>query len=101
MLDIEMREMMLQGIEDVIKYMESRYSYVELEDGILNLIYVRYKKAYKIIKEHKEDDSIIYISGGGRAYLDSYSDWDNPLLGKMWDVEKLYEKYVMKHPKTK
>lgn len=101
MLDLEKREMILQGIEAVIKDMENRYSFIELEGGILNLIYVRYKKAYEIIKEHKEDDSIIYISGGGRAYLDSYSDWDNPLLGKMWDVEKLYEKYVMKKPKTK
>lgn len=101
MLDLEKREMILQGIEAVIKDMENRYSFIELEGGILNLIYVRYKKAYKIIKEHKEDDSVIYIRGGIRAYLDSYSDWDNPLLGKMGDVEKLYDKYVMKHPKTK
>ena len=81
--------------------MENRYSLVELEGGVLNLIYVRYQKACKIIKEQKEDNSVIYITGGIRAYLDSYSDWDNPLLGKMGDVEKLYDKYVMKHPKTK
>ncbi|BAL83138.1 hypothetical protein SELR_14300 [Selenomonas ruminantium subsp. lactilytica TAM6421] len=101
MLDLEKREMILQEIEAVIKDMENRYSFIELEGGILNLIYVRYKKAYKIIKEHKEDDSVIYIRGGIRAYLDSYSDWDNPLLGKMGDGEKLYDKYIMKHPKTK
>lgn len=97
MLDLEKRKMILQGIEAVIKDMENRYSFIELEGGILNQIYVRYKKAYQIIKEHKEDDSIIYISGGIRAYLDSYSDWDNPLLGKMGGVEKLYDKYVIKH----
>ncbi|BAL83043.1 hypothetical protein SELR_13350 [Selenomonas ruminantium subsp. lactilytica TAM6421] len=101
MLELEKREIILQGIEAVIKDMENRYSFIELEGGSLNLIYVRYKKAYQIIKEHKEDDSVIYINGGIRAYLDSYSDWDNPLLGKMGDVEKLYDKYVMKHPKTK
>ena len=50
MLDLEKREMLLQGIEAVIKDMENRYSFIELEGGI---------------------------------------------------VEKLYEKYVMKKPKTK
>ena len=93
--------MLLQGIEAVIKDMENRYSFIELEGGILNLIYVRYKKAYEIIKEHKEDDSIIYIHGGMRAYLDSYSDWNNPLLGKMGNLEKLYDRHVIKHSKTK
>ena len=39
MLDLEKREMLLQGIEAVIKDMENRYSFIELEGGILNLIY--------------------------------------------------------------
>ena len=101
MLDLEKREMLLQGIEAVIKDMENRYSISELEDGVLKYIYNRYRKAYQFVEEHREDDSIIYIHGGMRAYLDSYSDWNNPLLGKMGNLEKLYDRYVIKHSKTK
>jgi hypothetical protein len=41
-------------------------------------------------------EKIIDIDGGVRAYLDSYSDWDNPLLSKMDYVEDLYSKYIRK-----
>ena len=76
--------------------MENRYSAIQLENGMLNLIYNRYKSAYKIIKEKNEEDKVIYINGGARAYLDAYSDWDNPLLVKMGNVEDMYRKYIMK-----
>ena len=88
------RKMMLEGISEVLRDMEERYSTVRLECGILNLIYIRYKNAFEIIKEKREKEKIIYISGGVRAYLDSYSDWDNPLLSKMGYVEDLYNKYI-------
>lgn len=88
------RKMMLEGISEVLRDMEERYSTVRLELGILNLIYIRYKNAFEIIKEKKEKEKIIYIYGGVRAYLDSYSDWDNPLLSKMGYVEDLYKKYI-------
>ncbi len=101
MLDLEKHKMILSSIEDVIKEMENRYTISELEDGVLKYIYNRYRKAYQFVEEHREDDSIIYIHGGMRAYLDSYSDWNNPLLGKMGNLEKLYDRYVIKHSKTK
>ena len=88
------RKMMLKGISEVLMDMEERYSTVRLECGILNLIYIRYKNAFEIIKEKREKEKIIYISGGVRAYLDSYSDWDNPLLSKMGYVEDLYNKCI-------
>lgn len=90
------RKMMLEGISEVLRDMEERYSTVRLERGILNLIYIRYKNAFEIIKEKKEKEKIIYIYGGVRAYLDSYSDWDNPLLSKMGYVEDLYSEYIRK-----
>ena len=90
------RKMMLDGISEVLRDMESRYSAVRLEGGMLNLIYIRYKKAYEIIKDKRENEKIIDIDGGVRAYLDSYSDWDNPLLSKMDYVEDLYSKYIRK-----
>ena len=43
MLDLEKREMLLQGIEAVIKEMENRYSISELEDGVLKYLYNRYR----------------------------------------------------------
>lgn len=88
------RKMMLEGISEVLRDMEERYSTVRLECGILNLIYIRYKNAFEIIKEKREKEKIIYISGGVRAYLDSYSDLDNPLLSKMGYVEDLYNKCI-------
>ena len=90
------RKIMLDGISEVLRDMEERYSTVRLESGILNLIYIRYKKAYEMIKEKRENEKIMYIYGGVRAYLDSYSDWDNPLLSKMGYVEDLYSEYIRK-----
>ena len=40
------RKIMLDGISEVLRDMEERYSTVRLESGMLNLIYIRYKKAY-------------------------------------------------------
>ncbi|MCR5438115.1 MAG: hypothetical protein K6F01_01460 [Selenomonas sp.] len=91
----EERKYILEGIVEVIKDMEARYPAIQLENGMLNLIYNRYKLAYKIIEEKKVEDKIIYINGGVRAYLDAYSDWDNPLLVKMGHVEDMYRKYIM------
>ena len=55
------RKIMLDGISEVLRDMEERYSTVRLESGILNLIYIRYKKAYEIIKEKRENEKIMYI----------------------------------------
>ena len=41
-----------------------------------------------ILKENK-DSKEINIIGGVRAYMDSYSDYENPLLGEMHNAEKL------------
>lgn len=96
MLSEKERQLLLKEIDDVIKDLENRYSVIQLETGMLNLIYTRYAKSYAVITAKKEAEEVVYINGSVRAYLDSYSDWDNPLLAKMGKVEELYRKYIMK-----
>ena len=45
------------------------------------MIYKRYKNALEILENDKNIKDI-NIVGGIRAYLDSYSDYENPLLGE-------------------
>lgn len=66
---------------------------------ILKLLIKRYEKLLVILNKESVNvnDVILYsIKGGGRAYLDSYSDYlDNPLLEKMSICEDIIEKIEM------
>ncbi|ERN53927.1 hypothetical protein M3689_17935 [Alkalihalophilus marmarensis] len=76
-----------EQIKVVIDLIEKDYAN-KINDGVLQLIYKRYKDALAIIENH-EDNSGIKIAGGVRAYLDSYNDYQNSLVEEMHKAEKI------------
>lgn len=55
---------------------------------MIEIIYRRYLNALDILEENK-DTKHIHIEGSVRAYLDAYSDFENPILGNMHNAENL------------
>ncbi|WP_163582824.1 hypothetical protein [Gracilibacillus saliphilus] len=82
-------ELCLQ-IKIVIDYIENNYQ-SEMKQGVISTILSRYKNALQILKDDKNKDQL-NIAGGVMAYLDSYSDYENPLLKEMHQAEELAEK---------
>ena len=76
----------------VINVLEKDYSN-EIKKDILQLIYKRYKNALKIIENNQSIDQV-NISGGVRAYMDSYNDYQNPLLEQLHKAEKLLKELI-------
>ncbi|UFT98804.1 hypothetical protein KO561_16645 [Radiobacillus kanasensis] len=83
---------LLTQIEIVIALLEKQ-CFIEIKSGVLQLIYERYKKAL-IALEKENSINNLNIAGGVRAYMDSYSDYNNPLLEEMHKAEKLYGKLI-------
>ena len=81
------RDKMLEQVNKVIILLDSR-----LRDDpnrpILNTLYYRYSKAKERLTNN-EDINKIMINGGCRAYLDTFSDYRNPLLFEMDKAEKM------------
>ncbi|MCT4648622.1 MAG: hypothetical protein N4A74_26780 [Carboxylicivirga sp.] len=78
----------------VIKFIEEKYQEDEMK-GVLGLIFKRYNNALKLIDNNMANKDNLNIQGGIRAYMDSYSDYDNPLLNKMHKAEKLVEELFL------
>lgn len=89
---MDIKRELLEQIEIVIKKLEIEYE-AEVNSGIMKLIYIRYMNALDILKNGK-DVNQINIIGGVRAYMDSYNDYNNPLLGELHKAEKLYKQLV-------
>lgn len=89
---MDIKRELLEQIETVIKKLEMEYE-GEINSGIMQLIYKRYMNALDILKNGK-DINQINIIGGVRAYMDSYNDYNNPLLGELHKAEKLYKQLV-------
>ncbi len=79
-------------IEVVINVIEENYA-VNQSIGVLVLNYKRYKNALELIENNKVSKETLNILGGTKAYLDSYSDYNNPLLNKMNIVEKMVKEF--------
>lgn len=79
------------SINKVIDILEWQYLN-QLNSGILELIYKRYKNA-KISLENN-DLKTLKIAGGVRAYLDSYSDYTCPLVMAMDEAETIYDEIL-------
>ena len=71
----------------VINLLNSTYIN-EIDSGLFQLLYKRYSDALEILEKDR-DVHQINIVGGVRAYLDHYTDYENPLLGEMHKAEKL------------
>lgn len=84
---MDIKRELLEQIEIVINKLEMEYE-DEIKNGVMQLIYKRYMNALDILKNDK-DISQINIIGGVRAYMDSYNDYNNPLLGELHKAEKL------------
>ncbi|WP_226669725.1 hypothetical protein [Metabacillus litoralis] len=89
---MDKKKQLVEQIKVVIYNLEKDY-YEELNSGILKLIYTRYKNALDILENNKDIKGINFI-GGIRAYMDSYNDFQNPLLGEMHKAEKLNEELL-------
>ena len=84
---MDKKKQLIDQIKVVINNLENDYSN-EITSGVLQLIYIRYKKALDVM-ENNEDIREVNIIGGVRAYMDSYNDYLNPLLGELHKAEKL------------
>ncbi|WP_440970561.1 hypothetical protein ACSS6N_02580 [Peribacillus frigoritolerans] len=81
------KRQLIDQIKVVINNLEKVYCN-EITSGALQLIYIRYKNALDVM-ENNEDIREVNIIGGVRAYMDSYNDYQNPLLGELHKAEKL------------
>ena len=70
-----------EQIEGVINLLRYRLD-SDPNRPILLTLYERYNRAKEIISSHDEKEKIM-IKGGCMAYLDAFSDYDNPLLHEM------------------
>lgn len=84
---MDKKKALLEQIKIVINKLEIEYK-DEISSGIMQLIYKRYENALDILENNK-DIKQINIIGGVRAYMDSYSDYNNPILGQFHKAEKL------------
>ena len=84
---MDKKKQLIEQIKVVIIKFEEDYA-KDINSGVLQLICKRYKKALEIL-ENNEDIKGINILGGVRAYMDSYNDYQNPLLGELHKAEKI------------
>ena len=92
---MDKKKQLLEQLKIVINSLEKDYA-KDVNSGILELIYRRYRRALKIL-ENDRDIKEITIIGGVRAYLDSHSDYQNPLLEELHVAEKLSEELLGEH----
>ncbi|MEX6701059.1 hypothetical protein ABS315_15755 [Peribacillus frigoritolerans] len=85
------KKQLIDQIKVVINNLENDY-YNEITRGVLQLIYKRYKDALDVM-ENNEDIRELTIIGGVRAYMDSYNDYQNPLLGELHKAENLHKEF--------
>lgn len=78
-----------EQIKKVIIILETDKLKKNPEDGMLQLLYKRYSDAQKFLAEDKLDK--IWIKGGGRAYLDAFSDYRCLLVEELGKAESLLE----------
>jgi hypothetical protein len=91
---MDKKEQLKRQIITVINVLEKDYSNeIKKEKDILQLIYKRYKNALKTI-ENNQGINRVNISGGVKAYLDSYNDYQNPLLEQLHKAEKLLKELL-------
>lgn len=77
----------------VIVLLEQQYK--KDPSDMLKLIIKRYKRLLDILYLNEEFSSNDFvIKGSVRAYLDSRSDYDNPILEEMTNTEKMFQSII-------
>ncbi|HIG0362324.1 TPA: hypothetical protein ACX96Z_003999 [Clostridium sporogenes] len=89
---MDKKKKLLEQIKIVINKLEIEYK-DEICSDIMKLIYKRYKNALDILENNK-DMKQINIIGGVRAYMDSYNDYNNPILSDLHKAEKLNKELI-------
>lgn len=89
---MDKKEQLTRQVKMVINILEKEYSN-EIKKDIFQLIYKRYKKALEVMENNK-DLNTINIIGGVRAYMDSYNDYQNPLLKELHKAENLLKELL-------
>lgn len=86
------KELLTRQVKKVINILEREYSN-EIKKDIFQLLYRRYKNALEVLENNK-DLNKINIIGGVRAYMDSNSDYQNPLLTELYMAERLLKELL-------
>ncbi|KAJ0074034.1 MULTISPECIES: hypothetical protein [Bacillus] len=86
------KQELTKQIQTVINILEKEYSQ-EINQGVLELIYRRYKNAQRIMQAN-DDLQKVFIIGGVRAYLDSHNDYLNPFLDELHKAESLLKELL-------
>ncbi|MCY8698785.1 hypothetical protein MOD68_05470 [Bacillus spizizenii] len=86
------KEKLTIQVEKIISKLESDYN-SEINNGIYQLLYKRYKNALDILERNK-DIREINIIGGVRGYMDSFNDYENPLLEELYKAEKILKELL-------
>ncbi|MEK3979144.1 hypothetical protein MKY37_08600 [Psychrobacillus sp. FSL K6-2836] len=86
---MDKKQQLLEQIKLVINNLQINHVN-EINSGILQLLYKRYKDALEILENNKDVEGI-NISGGVRAYMDGYNNYQHPLLGELHKAEKLFK----------
>lgn len=89
---IQKEEMLKEQITKVMLLLKQRLE-KEPDRLILNTLYERYTKAMLILL-NGENLKKIMIKGGCKAYLDSFSDYMNPILLEMDKAEGLLQEIL-------
>ena len=89
---MDKKKELMEQIKITINKLEIEYT-DKISSGIMQLIYIRYKNALDILENNK-DIKQINIIGGVRAYMDNYSDYNNPILGELHKAEKLNKELI-------
>lgn len=89
---MDKKEQLIIQVKKIINILEKEYSN-EIKKDIFQLIYRRYKNTLEILENNK-DFSGINIVGGVRAYMDSYNDYQNPLLKELHKAENLLKELL-------
>lgn len=79
------RKQLKKALEVAIEALEKRLE-EEPYGGIVQDIHKRFKRAYEIVLENGDLNKAVVI-GSCRAYMDSYTDYNNPMLDKVSEVE--------------
>lgn len=96
-MDVNALKNLEKQINLVIPLLEQQYQ--KTPTSMLELIITRYKKAVDIIAGTSIDEinkKQLQIVGSVRAYLDSASDYMNPMLEEMYKAEELLKKVFSK-----
>lgn len=88
---MERENELLDKLDIVLEHIKENYKEADyMSGGVIALIFKRYSKVKSdILNDIDYKSSLQLIKGACRAYLDSYSDYENPLLYKMSDVGEL------------